>query len=135
MVVRVVLDTNVLISAILFGGKPRDILRLIIRGQINASISPNLEIEFKDVLSRPKFKLTAEECFIISKEIEALITMVFPRTSVKVIQPDPDDNAVLECAIEAEADYIVTGGPHLLGLGGFKGIKIVTPSEFLQKFK
>ena len=174
----VVLDTSVLISAILFGGKPRDLLQLIIQGQIDAFISPALEKEFRDVLSRPKFKLTIEECFLIYKEIETLMVMVFPKTSVKVIRSDPDDNAVLEpqqrahfpwvlpcgsashaaglaseskldripygrrflaaccgilqCALEADVDYIVTGDPHLLDLAEFKGIKIVTPSEFLQ---
>jgi putative PIN family toxin of toxin-antitoxin system len=130
----VVLDTNVLISAILFGGKPRDLLQLIIQGQIDAFISPALEKEFRDVLSRPKFKLTTEECFLIYKEIETLMVIVFPKTSVKVIRSDPDDNAVLECALEAGVDYIVTGDPHLLDLAEFKGSKIVTPSEFLHNF-
>jgi putative PIN family toxin of toxin-antitoxin system len=132
---RVVLDTNVLISAVLFGGKPRDLFRLIIQGRIDAFTSPALDREFRDVLSRPKFKLTAEKCFLIYKEIETLMMMVFPKTTVDVIRSDPDDNAVLECALEACADHIVTGDPHLLDLAEFKGIMIVTPAVFLQKFR
>jgi predicted nucleic acid-binding protein len=60
--------------------------------------------------------------------------MVFPKTTVAVVQSDPDDNAVLECALEARAEYIVTGDPHLLNLAEFKDIKIVTPAVFLQNF-
>jgi predicted nucleic acid-binding protein len=61
--------------------------------------------------------------------------MVFPKTTVEIIRSDPDDNAVLECALEACADHIVTGDPHLLDLAEFKGIMIVTPAVFLQKFR
>lgn len=134
-VVRVVLDTNVLISAVLFGGKPRDVFRLAIQGRIDAFTSPALNGEFRDVLSRPKFKLTAENCFLIYKEIETVIMMVFPKTTVAVIRSDPDDNAVLECALEAQADTIVTGDPHLLDLAEFKDTRIVTPAAFLQNFR
>ncbi len=132
---RVVLDTNVLISAVLFGGKPRDLFRLIIQGRIDAFTSPALDREFRDVLSRPKFKLTVEECFFIYKEIETVMMIVFPKTTVAVVRSDPDDNSVLECALEAHANYIVTGDPHLLDLAEFKDIKIVTPAVFLQNFR
>ena len=132
---RVVLDTNVLISAILFGGKPRDLFRLVIQGRIDAFTSPALTGEFRDVLARPKFKLTAEDCYLLYKEIETVIVMVFPKTTVTVVYSDPDDNAVLECALEAQADTIVTGDPHLLDLAEFGEIKIVTPAVFLQNFR
>jgi len=131
---RIVLDTNVLISAVLFGGKPRDLFRFVVQGRIDAFTSPALDREFRNVLSRPKFKLTTEDCFLIYKEIETVIMMVFPKTTVEVVQSDPDDNAVLECALEARAEYIVTGDPHLLNLAEFKDIKIVTPAVFLQNF-
>ena len=129
---RVVLDTNVLISAVLFGGKPRDVFRLAIQGRIDAFTSPTLNREFREVLSRPKFKLTAEDCFLIYKEIETVIMMVFPKISVTVIRSDTDDNAVLECALEARANTIVSGDPHLLDLAEFKDTEIVTPAAFLQ---
>jgi uncharacterized protein len=132
---RVVLDTNMLISAILFGGKPRELLRLVIQGRIDAFTSPALDREFRDVLIRPKFNLKPEDCFLIYKEIETLITMVFPETTVTAVHADPDDNAVLECALEAQADTIITGDPHLLDLPGFEGIKICTPALFLKTLK
>ena len=132
---KVVLDTNVLISAVLFGGKPRDVFRLAIQGRIDAYTSPALNQEFRDVLSRPKFRLAAEDCYLIYKEIETVIMMVFPKTTVAVIRSDPDDNAVLECALEARANTIVSGDPHLLDLAEFKKIRIVTPAAFLQNFR
>ena len=132
---RVVLDTNVLISAVLFGGKPRAVFRLAIQGRIDAFTSPALNREFRDVLSRSKFKLTAEDCFLIYKEIETVIMMAFPKTTVAVIRSDPDDNAVLECALEAHANTIVSGDPHLLDLAEFKDIRIVTPAAFLQNVR
>lgn len=72
---------------------------------------------------------------MICKEIETAIIMVFPKTNVTVVHSDPDDNAVLECALQAQADTIVTGDPHLLDLAEFGEIKIVTPAVFLQNFR
>lgn len=131
---KVVLDTNILISAILFGGNPREILKLVIQGRINAFISPALVREFQDVLARPKFRLRPEDCFLIYKEIEVLLITVFPKTTINVVHADPDDNAVLECALAAQADTIITGDPHLLDLAEFKGIRIVTPATYLNHF-
>jgi putative PIN family toxin of toxin-antitoxin system len=76
---KVVLDTNVLISGILFGGKPRQILELVIQGRINAYISPAILTDFREILIRPKFGLTHEECFPIAKEIEDIFCFVFPQ--------------------------------------------------------
>ena len=57
---------------------------------------------------------------------------VFPQITINLIKDDPDDNAILECAFTAEVEYIVTGDSHLLTLESFKGIKILSPSEFLS---
>ena len=101
---KVVLDTNVLISGILFGGKPRQILELVIQGRINAYISPAILTEFREVLIRPKFGLTHKECFSISKEIEDIFCFVFPQITVDLIKDDPDDNIILECAVTVHAN-------------------------------
>lgn len=60
--------------------------------------------------------------------------MVFPQIKVTEIRADPDDNAVLECGVEAQADYIITGDPHLLDLEDFQGIRIVTPAAFVTEY-
>lgn len=131
---RVVLDTNVLISGILFGGKPREVLELVIQGKIKAYLSPEILNEFKEVLGRPKFGLSREECFAISREVEDAFSLVYPQIIIDRIQDDPDDNAILECALAAEAEYIISGDPHLLNLGTIEEIKIFSPSRFISLF-
>ncbi len=130
---KVVLDTNVLISSILFGGKPRQILQLVIQGKINAFLSPAIFTEFKEVLARPKFGLTHEECFAIGKEVEEIFSFVFPQIVIDLVKDDPDDNAVLECASAADAECIVTGDPHLLNFNSFEQIRIISPSIFIKE--
>lgn len=132
---KVVLDTNVLISGILFGGNPRQILELVIQGRINAYISPAMLTEFREVLIRPKFGLTHEECFSIVKETEDIFCSVFPQITVDLIKDDPDDNSILECALAADMKYIVTGDPHLLNLEWFDKIKIISPATFVAEFQ
>ncbi len=131
---RVVLDTNVLISGILFGGNPRQILELVIKDKIAAYISPAIFIEFKEVLIRPKFGLPHDKCFLIAREIEDLFCFVFPQITVDLIKDDPDDNIILECALAADVKYIITGDPHLLNLASFEKIKIISPATFVTEF-
>lgn len=132
---KVVLDTNVLISGILFGGKPRQILDLVIQGKIDAYISPPILTEFREVLIRPKFGLTDEECFSIAKEVEDIFCFVFPQITVDLIKSDPDDNRILECALAADVKYLITGDPHLLNLKSFEKIKIISPATFVAEFQ
>ena len=131
---KVVLDTNVLISGILFGGNPRQILELVIQGKIDAYISPAIFTEFREVLIRPKFGLTQEKCFSIAKEIEDIFCFVFPRITVDLIKDDPEDNIILECALAAGVKYIITGDPHLLKLELFEKIKIISPASFVAEY-
>ena len=122
---KVVLDTNVLISGILFGGNPRQILELVIQGKIDAYISTAIFTEFKEVLLRPKFGLTLEKCFLIAKGVEDIFCFVFPQITVDLIMDDPDDNIILECALAANVKYLITGDPHLLNLETFEKINIL----------
>lgn len=131
---KVVLDTNVLISGILFGGKPRQVLELVIQGKIDSYLSPAIFTEFKEVLRRPKFGLTPEKCHTIAKEIEDISCFVFPRLTIDLIQEDPEDNIILECSKAAEVKYIITGDPHLLKLASFEKINIISPALFITKF-
>ena len=89
--------------------------------------------EFLEVFKRDKFSFIAEEDkqeFIT--HLLKVCYLIDPKTKINVIQDDPDDNIVLECAFEGKADYIISGDPHLLKLKEFKGIKIVKPNEFLN---
>jgi len=130
---RVVLDTNVIISAVLFGGMPHKVLELAIRGEMELFLSIPILDEVRDVLMRPKFGLSAEQATRIIDELYAISEVINPAVSIKVVNDDPDDNMVLECALEAHAEYIVTGDLHLLELGNYEGININTPSAFIEK--
>lgn len=131
--IRVALDTNVLISAIHFGGRPRQILEKTIRGEIQLCLSEPILEELKGVLRRPKFDYTPEEVQIILNELIAISAFVNPTESIYVVSEDIEDNRILECAKGGEANYIVTGDAHLLQLGEYQNIKILNPFDFLEK--
>ncbi len=132
---HIILDTNVLISASLFGGLPREILKLIVAGIIDCSLSLPILDELKDVLQRPKFGLSAQQAMAIVEELSTLCGVVVPLRRIRSICADPNDDRILECALEARADAIVSGDAHLLDLGMYEGISILSPSEFLRMMR
>ena len=131
---KVVCDTNVLISAVLFSGPPRRILESLIDGKIKGYVSPPIMAELRGVLGRRKFALTPPQVERICGEINDLFETVVPRQRVQVVRADPDDNAILACALEAGADAVISGDPHLLDLATFRGIRILSPAAFLQRW-
>lgn len=128
---KVTLDTNILISGIGFGGKPREILRLILEDKIEAITSPLLLAEFEDVINK-KFPKLAYSLSLISKQVQDKFKIVNPKKSI-LVSRDEDDNRVLEAAYEGKCSYIITGDRDLLDLKTFKSIKIVTPDTFLSE--
>ncbi len=126
----VVLDTNILISAILYGGKPRDILSQVLSKEILAITSPILLAELVDVLAK-KFTLAPDDILLIEEEVKNHFILVYPKKSIEVLKKDPPDNRVLEAAVEGHCGWIVTGDKELLNLKSFRSIKIVTASEFI----
>ena len=125
---RVLLDTNVLVSAILFGGVSRSILERGITGEIDLVTSPSLTDEFEGVVGE-KFPLPPEIARAVRSELELLADVVRPKTVPPVLH-DPDDE-VLATATTGQAEVIVTGDRRLLGLGSHRNIRIVTPRDFL----
>ena len=132
---RIVLDTNVLISAILFGGKPRRILDLVISGSVDCTLSIAILDELRGVLERPKFGFPPNVCLHIIEELHGICDIISPSVSVDVIRSDPDDNRISECAVEAHVHFIVSGDPHLLDLGKFEKIRILSPANYLKEFE
>lgn len=128
---RVVLDTNVYISALLFGGFPGSVLDLAILGAFTLILSPALPDELDEKL-RAKFEMTMEDTAFLRARLETVGEVVEPGEVLKVIVDDPDDNRVLECAVKGKADLIVSGDRHLLKLGMYRGIKIVTVRQFME---
>jgi putative PIN family toxin of toxin-antitoxin system len=129
---RVVLDTNVLVSAFLKGGVSRKLLLDLLQTQ-NVVLSAPMLAELADVLSREKFGVKAEA---VNRYISILIrqTIVVPFVSnIKIVLEDPDDDIVLNTAISGKADYIVSGDKHLLKIANYNHIQIVTVNGFIQK--
>lgn len=130
---RVVLDTNVLISAVICSGKPRQLLRKAVDdGKYVLVTSDEILNEMSGVIRRPKFKMNEDEiedilfALISSSDIK-MITSMF-----KVVKDDPDDNVIINTAYDGKADYIVSGDDDLLRIKKFKDIKIVTVAEMLK---
>jgi len=128
---RVVLDTNVLISALVGHGKPRRLLIWLFREHELLS-SRQMLAELEDVLSRSKFGLTRSQ-------IDEFLTLLVKRFIIseieeipEVVAEDPDDDVVLATALAGGAEYIVTGDRHLLGLREYEGIRIVSVGEMLK---
>jgi len=128
----IVLDTNVLISAIVFGGKPREIFKLIIERKVLLATSDYILGELETVLQRSKFSFPKETVRTILNEIISLSDIVYPKNKISIITRDPDDNNILECAITAKANVIISGDNDLLDLKVFKTIPILTPRDFLE---
>ncbi len=133
--IKVVLDTNIYISGILFTGNPRIILDLAIKGRIKVCISSDIITEIKDVLSRKKFGFPTEIIETIIREIESVTTLITPSKKYKVVSRDNDDNIIIDCAAEAHVDYIITGDNDLLSLNNYNAIRIINPAEFIEMYK
>jgi putative PIN family toxin of toxin-antitoxin system len=128
---RLVLDTNVLVSAIVFGGPPRDVLETILTGEHRLVLSPAILDELRRVLTGSKFRYPATAAGHIDAELREIAEIVEPVTRLSVVIADPEDNRVLECAVEGGADFIVSGDRDLLALGRHAGIPVWRPQEFL----
>jgi putative PIN family toxin of toxin-antitoxin system len=124
-------DTNIFISAILFGGLPSVLLDKAVAGLIQLVTSPVLLDELEGKL-RHKFKWTEQKISETRLELENLCEVVSTVESLHIIKDDPDDDRVLECAVAGRADYIISGDKHLLRLGEFRGIRILTIRQFMD---
>lgn len=137
---KIVLDTNVVISGFLIpGGPPGKIVDLWAENKLTVVVSQALIEEYFDVLLRPKFKragtiIERQDLLMGLLEMENSI-FVYPGIRLDVIREDPEDNRVLECAVEGKVQYIISGDEHLLALKEFQGIVIVSPAEFITVFK
>ena len=132
---RVVLDTNVILSAMLFGGKPRQVLEAALAGSIRIAISESILAELQGVLQRPKFGFAAGVVQTIVTEMTSIAEWVSPKKHFELIPEDPTDNQVIDCAVAADADHIITGDRHLLQLKKCGRIQIVNPDTFVAMLR
>lgn len=132
---RVVLDTNILVSALLFKGDLARIVDLWKKGKIIPVLSRETFAEFKAVLEYPKFSLTRQEIkVIIEEEFLPYFEVIEITEDVEGICRDTDDDKFIACAVSASADFIVTGDKDLLDMGKYKSVKIISASVLLKMF-
>jgi putative PIN family toxin of toxin-antitoxin system len=132
-VTRATLDSNVYVSAFVFGGKPGRVIEMATEGTIDVVVSDAIIAEVRRVLAT-KFGWSADRAAMVVESIEAMTTRATPTEVLHAIERDPDDNRVLECATAAQSEFVVTGDNDLLALGSFRGIAIVTVASFVQRF-
>lgn len=132
---KIVCDTNVLVSGILFRGHPRRILVLASRGELANCTSPALLREAEDVLLRPKFGLRPDQVSGIIVLFRDTFEIVHTSRRIKAVAADPADNIVLEAAFVARAERIVSGDRHLLELADWEGIRILSPAVFVGEWE
>ncbi len=130
---KVVLDTNIFISALGWNGKPKEIFLACVRGEYELVTSSAQIEELQRVLDYPKFSFSQEQKQIFMAIILEIATFVEILGNITIIKDDPDDDVILETALVGNASYIITGDPHLLNLKEFGCIKIVTAHDFLEK--
>jgi uncharacterized protein len=131
--VRVVLDTNVLVSALLFTGTASEIVPLWQKDVVTVLLSRDILEEYLRVLSYPKFQLPeAEIKALIEEELLPFVTVIKPKRRLSVVKRDPSDNRFLECAVAGKARVIISGDKDLLSIGQYRRVHIQTPAQFLH---
>jgi uncharacterized protein len=129
---RVVIDTNVYISGLNFSGKPGEILELFMTGEIEVYVSAFILSELTNILKN-RFEWDNEQIIKALNIIRAKAIEVKPNFMTSVIKDRDADNRILECAIEGKVHYIISGDKrHILTLKEYKGIKMLSPDEFLK---
>lgn len=128
---RELLDTNILISALVYGGKPEQIVRLILEKKAKGITSLTLLVELLDTLIQ-KFHFELPKIQQIEELMKKNFLFVYSRKTLHIVK-DEDDNRVLEAALEGNCNYIVTGDKELLDLRSFRGIKIITADQLLRE--
>ena len=132
---RVVLDSNVIISGFLFGGPPALLLEHALDDTVQCFTSLPILDEVREVLQRPKFGLSSHQALTLVEELHELCEVVMPTRQIRAIPADPDDNIILECASAASAHIIVSGDDHLLSLGRWEGILILSPVDAIKRIQ
>jgi putative PIN family toxin of toxin-antitoxin system len=129
---RVTGDSNIIISALSRGGKPQELLDLARHGRIELAVSEAILDEVGRILS-DKFEWSTERVNNVRAEITTFTKHAAPTETLEVVKGDASDNRIVECAVAAGSDVIVSGDKHLLALGIFRGIEVMTVSDFLQR--
>ncbi len=127
---RATADSNIWVSGLNRYGKPHELLNLARDGKIELAISDAILDEFSRIL-HDKLEWSADRLHSMRAEVATFTKRVSSTETLDVVKADPNDNRILECAVAAGSDVIVTGDAHLLQLGAYRGIKIMKVADFL----
>jgi len=129
----VVFDTNVLISALGFGGRPLVALLRAFDNDVQLLASAETLAELDRVMRYDRLPFSEGEREQFLRVLRAEAELVDGRTDIEAVVRDPDDNIFLECAVDGGAQYLVSGDDHLRDLGSFRGVAVVSPATFLDQ--
>jgi len=130
--IKIVVDTNILISFFCYpGGIIRELMKKILALEYELVLSNEIVDEFKEVINKKFNELTIVEGEFI-KFIQDNFTIINPEKKLNIVKDDATDNKIIECAVAAKADFIISGDKHILDLRKYKNIKILNPSDFLK---
>ena len=129
---KIVLDTNIFISSFYWAGNPRKIFNRITNGLDELYITDKILEEIASVMFRKKFDTSAKEIEEYVKIIDSYSIKLLLRSTPEEISRDKDDNKILQCGIDGNVDFIITGDNDLLVLKEYKKIRILKPKEYLK---
>ena len=126
---KIVIDTNVVASAVFFGGRPRELLEKLLLGELTAFVSPEIVEEYQATLRRLQEKYPQKAVNVPLTQIVTACRLIEPKTTVHVCR-DPDDDKFIACAVDSKSLYIVSGDRDLLTVGKYQDVEIVTVADF-----
>ena len=130
---KIVIDTNVLISGVFFGGAPRRVLDAVIDSKVSAFASPEIVEEYQEIVEE---MINRKQGYMNRNLLDPLlqrVTIILPVKKAAVCR-DPDDNKFLDCARDSRALYIVSGDKDLLVLEHYENTDIITAKEFCERY-
>ena len=131
---RIVIDTNVIASAVFFGGRPYQLLRYIMEDYVEVVASKEIVDEYEEIILRLQQKYPAITTKIPFHDILAKLEIIRVSSDIHVSR-DPDDDKFISCAVDGKCLYIVSGDSDLLSIGKYEGIEILTVADFLDRLK
>ena len=135
-VTRVVIDTNVVVSALLFGGTPGKLISLWKEGRIKAFISKEIIDEYLRVLAYPRFNLSEMEIdYLLYQEILPYFEITKIKSGPIILEKDPPDDKFIYCAQASDSKIIISGDQHLLSMKKYGLIEILSPAQVIKRFR
>jgi putative PIN family toxin of toxin-antitoxin system len=132
---KIVLDSNIFVSAFYWKGNPRKVFERVASGLDELYITDEILNEILDVMSRKKFNSNPKEIADYIRIIESFSIKLFTRNKIEKVSRDNNDDKILQCGIDGNVDFIITGDNDLLVLEKYRNVKIIGPKEYLEKFE